>query len=240
MNALEASGDSELDNAARAHLSRRPAAGRPLPDATSICALTVPETEPPFDDVPLAPGPDWARPARAAVKPPPAQPPLVQPHTTPAQPTTQPPSNCGAWPSKFAQVLAETLAGSRPPAQIAPWTTEQARKKIGQLGPLLSASHRPRVRRVLVTSPASGVLEMTVIVALGPRIRALAVRLERADPASYGTRGRPGVADRPGRPVRAAATPSVVVARPPRAGSPAPHEHLDETALWRCTAVEAA
>jgi hypothetical protein len=84
------------------------------------------------------------------------------------------------------------------------------------------------------------VLEMTVIVALGPRVRALAVRLERADRASHGTGGRPGVTGSPGRPVRAGGTPSLVAARPRQASSHAPHEHVDETALWRCTAVEAA
>ncbi len=40
----------------------------------------------------------------------------------------------GTWPSRFAQVLAETLAGSRPPAQIAPWTTERALSRIRRLG----------------------------------------------------------------------------------------------------------
>jgi hypothetical protein len=80
-------------------------------------------------------------------------------------------------------VLAETLAGARQPEQIEPWTTEQARRRISQLGPLLAASHRPRVRRVIVTSPAGGVLEMAVIVGLGTGVRALAVRMERAEPA---------------------------------------------------------
>ncbi len=90
------------------------------------------------------------------------------------------PAEAGAWPGQFAQVLAETLSGARPAGQLVPWTTEQARKRISQLGPLLATSHRPRIRRVIVTSPAQGVLEMTVIVALGASVRALAVRLERA------------------------------------------------------------
>jgi uncharacterized protein DUF6459 len=87
----------------------------------------------------------------------------------------------GAWPSQFAQVLAETLAGTRPPEQLAPWTTEQARERISQLGPLLATAHRPRVRRVIVTCPTRGVLEMTVIVGLGSQVRAIALRLERAN-----------------------------------------------------------
>jgi hypothetical protein len=89
------------------------------------------------------------------------------------------------WPSRFAQVLAETLAGSRPASQIVPWTTQQTRRRISQLGPKLSAGQRPRVRRVIVTSPAGGVLEMTVIVAVGDHLRAVAVRMEQT-PAAAG------------------------------------------------------
>ncbi|HWG62339.1 MAG TPA: Rv3235 family protein [Streptosporangiaceae bacterium] len=95
-----------------------------------------------------------------------------------------------AWPSQFAQVLAETLAGSRPQRQMVPWTTERARSTIRRLGPTLSAGQlqRPRVRRVVTSRPADNVMEMTVVVGFGPRVRALAVRLERADarPASPG------------------------------------------------------
>jgi hypothetical protein len=116
----------------------------------------------------------------------------------------------GQWPSQFAQVLAETLAGSRPAQQVRPWTTEQARKRIRQLGPVLQASQRPRVRRVLTSQPRPGVVEMAVIVGIGPRTRAIAVRLERGGPG--------GVApDRAGR------------ARPAR-----------EPESWICTAIEAA
>jgi len=86
------------------------------------------------------------------------------------------------WPGKFAQVLAETLAGARPPRQIAPWTTERARRHIQRLGPLLAAGEQPRVQRVVTFRPAADVVEMTVVVGVGPRVRALAVRLERDGP----------------------------------------------------------
>ncbi|HUK73519.1 MAG TPA: Rv3235 family protein [Streptosporangiaceae bacterium] len=85
------------------------------------------------------------------------------------------------WPSQFAQVLAETLAGSRPPRQLTPWTTERARGHIRRLGPLLAGSQEPRIRRIVASTPSSGVVEMAVVVRFGPRVRALAVRLERAD-----------------------------------------------------------
>ena len=100
----------------------------------------------------------------------------------------------GAWASLFAQVLAEALAGSRPARQIAPWTTEQARRRIRQLGPMLQDGPRPVVRRVLTSMPHRDVVEMTVIIGVGPRTRAIAVRLERARPSSARPdRGRPWI-----------------------------------------------
>jgi uncharacterized protein DUF6459 len=100
----------------------------------------------------------------------------------------------GAWASLFAQALAEALAGSRPARQIAPWTTEQARRRIRQLGPVLQGGPRPIVRRVVTSAPRRDVVEMTVIIGVGPRTRAIAVRLERAraSPARPG-RGRPWI-----------------------------------------------
>ena len=96
------------------------------------------------------------------------------------------------WQSRFAQVLAETLAGSRPPRQIQPWTTQQAREHIQRLGPRMASVRRPRVRRVITYRPASDVMEMAVVVGFGSRVKALAVRLERSavnPPASVGEPG---------------------------------------------------
>ncbi len=182
---------------------RQPDFRRPLPDAVAIRRLIVPESAPPFDDehpaepartsqrrrtsAPTAAGAGVrtaagtgartaartaagaARPAAAAARPAAAAPPGRVPDR---------------WPGQFAQVLAETLAGSRPQQQITPWTTAETRRKISQLGPLLAAGQQPRLRRVITSSPAAGVVEMTVVAAFGPRIRFLALRLERAgDPA---------------------------------------------------------
>ncbi len=93
------------------------------------------------------------------------------------------------WPSQFAQVLAETLAGSRSARQLDPWTTEQARRRIRQLGPLLATDQRPKVRRVMTSAPAANVLEMTAVVGFGPRVRVLALRLEREQAPAYGDGG---------------------------------------------------
>jgi Family of unknown function (DUF6459) len=91
----------------------------------------------------------------------------------------RPEAEAGQWPSRFAQVLAETLAGERPPAQLTPWTTQRARSQIRRLGPLLTAGQRPVVQRIVTSRPAVGVVEMSVIVGCGARVRGLAVRLER-------------------------------------------------------------
>jgi Family of unknown function (DUF6459) len=167
---------------------------RPLPDARSIRQIGVPEAAPPYDDE-ITAGP---RPAGHDQLADGAGPELPDRGGLAAVVT-------GTWPSQFAQVLSEALAGSRPASQLAPWTTEQARKRISQLGPILAprgASARrptgpaqrsqPRVRRVIVSSPVQGVLEMTVIVDLGARARAVAVRLERPSPADVSPGTQPG------------------------------------------------
>jgi hypothetical protein len=138
-----------------------------------------------------------------------------------------------AWPSRFAQVLAETLAGSRPPRQIEPWTTQQAREHIHRLGPRMASVQRPRIRRVVTYRPASDVMEMAVVVGFGPRVRALAVRLERSasSPAcgSGGSAG-PGMTVSRGRPAVSSGI----------AGPGEPARHGEPGGRWVCTAVEAA
>jgi hypothetical protein len=134
-----------------------------------------------------------SQPATPGQRPTPRRPPAA------GQPGPNPPLRGQAapaeWPSRFAQVLAETLAGSRPEGQIVPWTTDQARKRIRQLGPMLAGGVQPRVRRVVTSRPTSGVVEMTVIVGIGSSVRALAVRLER-DGAHGATPGRAAKAAR--------------------------------------------
>ena len=125
-------------------------------------------------------------------------------------------------------MLAETLAGSRPADQIMPWTTEQARRRISQLGPVLATAYQPRVRRVIVSSPASGVLEMTVIVGLGSHVRAVAVRLERAST-------RP-----PSEPSAHGGTRPTQPGRPWRSDNRAANRRPASSSEWLCTAIEAA
>ena len=87
--------------------------------------------------------------------------------------------------------------------------------------PLFGGGQRPRLLRVIATRPARDVIEMTVIAGLGTRTRALAVRLQRADPAE-----RPPTWLTPAGP----AGQRQVSALPARPTAP----------RWLCTDIEAA
>jgi hypothetical protein len=202
--------------------SRQSAAGsdRRTADALAIRLVAVADSSPPYDDE-LPPA------HRGNGMSPTGQPPPARALPGPGQPTAPiPPArpSAGRWPSQFAQVLAETLAGARPPQQLTRWTTEQARQRIRQLGAQLAGGSGPQVRRVLATSPASGVIEMAVVVGFGPRVRAFAIRLERPGTPL----GSPDPATRPGR-----ARPTGPVGVPGSAVVPG-------SASWICTAFEAA
>jgi hypothetical protein len=168
--------------------ARRRTQGRSLPDATAIRIVPVPVSAPPFDDelaseADLDEQADHVQPASGRRQP-------ARQAATAAQAgraAGSPPA--GPWPGRFAQALAETLAGARSPQQLAPWTTQEARRRIRQLGPLLSTGQQPRVRRLLAAAPQPGVVEMTVVVSSGQRLRAIAVRLERASHEAQGADG---------------------------------------------------
>ena len=127
-----------------------------------------------------------------------------------AAPPVAPLDQGTAWPRQFAVLLAEALAGVRPLQQVLPWMSERGSIQLRKLLPLFCGDHRPRILRVLTAAPSPGVIEMTIVVAAGPRARAVAVRLERAVP--------------PGRP----ASP----AKPAWRAKPA--------TPWLCTDIEAA
>ena len=105
-------------------------------------------------------------------------------HEVPA-PGEAPSGPAADWPARFARMLTEALAGSRPARQIVPWTSRRAQSQFDRLlrgfrlGGTESAAGQARVLRVLTTRPAQDVIEMSVIAGFGPRTRALAVRLER-------------------------------------------------------------
>ena len=186
---------------------------RPLPDPSAVHLRPVPSTAPPYDDELLPPLPATARPAPRPDHHPPATdctapggPGPTSPLRATARqgpgPSSEPrpaaqPGTAGrpAFATQFAQVLVESLAGTRPPRQLSTWTTERAKSRIQRMAPLLAAGHPPRLRRVLATHPAPGVIEMTIIIAAGPRTRALAIRLEHTTPP----RPRPGRPQQPAK-----------------------------------------
>jgi hypothetical protein len=97
-----------------------------------------------------------------------------------------------AWSRQFAVLLAEAMTGVRPVQQIQPWLSKRGQAQLHRLLPLLRAEHRPRVLRVLTTMPRPDVIEMTMVVLIGARARALAVRLERGGAsAAAAPRGTP-------------------------------------------------
>jgi hypothetical protein len=194
---------------------QQPGRRAPLPDAVAVRPCAVPATAPPFDDEEreVITPPGARRPDRDQIVPDPAVPdpgipyPAVPDPGVPDPGVPDPgvpdpgvadrrfadpgesdrarPDPAGGWPSQFAQVLAETLAGARPAQQLTPWTTEQARRRIRQLGPMLATDQRPKVRRVMTSAPAADVLELTAVVGFGSRVRVLALRLEREQARAY-------------------------------------------------------
>jgi hypothetical protein len=169
-------------------------------DLSSMQILTVPDVWPPADCPPMA--------------------------GLPCQPTgfadsgggaglDEPADGGQAWPRQFAVLLAETLTGDRPARQIAGWLSQRGGVHLHRLLPLFRGGQRARVQRVITTQPTPEVIEMTLIVAMGPRIRALAVRLTLA-PAEQ----RPGWRGK-------------LPAGPPEPRSARP-------ARWLCTDIEAA
>ena len=192
---------------------RPPVPRLPLPDATAVRLL--PSLTPPRRTTtrsPTAggrrPGPGrsrWPLPRPAPRRPRTGRPRprltrggthqgVRRPPGTPGPPPQQRrPAAEPGWPSQFAQVLAETLAGARNQGQIVPWTTDQARRRIRQLGPMLAAGTAPRVPRIMTSRPTDSAVEMTVVVGFGSRVRALAVRAgaRRAAPGQPGP-GRTG------------------------------------------------
>ncbi|HEY1644388.1 MAG TPA: Rv3235 family protein [Streptosporangiaceae bacterium] len=209
---------------------RQPGWLRPLPDVVAVQRMPLPDSAPPYDDdqrASVAPG----GPRAASTEPGSADPGCAEPAIREVgQPG--PPGLAGmpgAWPSQFAQALAEALAGARPAQQLTSWTTQRARSRIRRLGPVLQSGPRPRVLRVLGSAPTSDVVELTIILSVGPAVRALAVRLERAGPDAL-TRMPRGEPD-PGRHASGRL--------PGRPGSAA-DDARGAGPAWLCTDIEAA
>jgi hypothetical protein len=176
-----------------------PAAG----DLPALRLVRVPDWGAPFDGDPAAGdiaawaggqfGCDWAA-AGAGAQPTTGSQPKRAAGEAPRLAAAEQLAASSQWAQQFARLLAEALSGARPVRQILPWTSERARGHLDRLAPLFGGGQRPRVLRVITTRPTLEVIEMTVIVGVGTRTRALAIRLEQAAlhrlarPAEYATR----------------------------------------------------
>jgi len=155
------------------------------------------------DNLPaLAKVPDWTPPPNAATSPASLEPDMVRlispgrdasaGKRRPAWPRDGLGETGTDWPTRFARMVAEALAGARPAGQILPWTSKRARSQFlrllrafgsGAAGGLaqggLARGGQLRIVRVVATRPARDAIEMSVIARFGERVRALALRLER-------------------------------------------------------------
>ncbi|MBM6404394.1 hypothetical protein JQN72_09095 [Phycicoccus sp. CSK15P-2] len=96
-----------------------------------------------------------------------------------------------AWAARMAHALLEVMSGVRPAPQVLRWTTPDVYAVVARRGSRVArrhtqgrgprARHRVAVRRVRVCEPAEGVAEATVVLQHGPRVRAMALRLQGQD-----------------------------------------------------------
>jgi hypothetical protein len=162
--------------------------------------LRAPVIDPPYDDE-LPPGPPMIDGSLALAFPPTGEPVplrLVPPAAFDDGFDPQPTSRADLpdplpWTRRLTQAIAEILAGARPAAQLARYTTldvlEHLERSTGRLtcsansagNGVRTVAMRPVVASVHVSEPADGVAEVCAVVDTGPRRRALALRLEGQD-----------------------------------------------------------
>jgi len=89
------------------------------------------------------------------------------------------------WATRFLQAVVETLAGSRPSAQMQEWTSPAVHAQVVRRSldaqPWSAAGVLPVVRSVRVGEPADGVAEVCAVVQRGQAYAAIAARLEGFD-----------------------------------------------------------
>jgi Family of unknown function (DUF6459) len=87
---------------------------------------------------------------------------------------------------RLAQAMAEVLAGARSPSQLSGLVSLDVlrllHRQYGRLNaPLGVAPTRPIVRSVHLSEPRPGVVEACAVIAVGHRVRAIALRLENGN-----------------------------------------------------------
>lgn len=81
------------------------------------------------------------------------------------------------------RLLLEVVVGERPVRQVAAWVSPRVLAGLEHRSPAqrTSLGRRPMLRSVRVTEPADAVAEVSAVVSLGDRVRAVALRLEGLD-----------------------------------------------------------
>ena len=92
----------------------------------------------------------------------------------------------GRWAARMVHVLLEVSDGTRPIKQVSRWVSPTVRERLARRGQLARQRGRrrlraPVVRRVLVCLPAPSVAEVSAVVQIEGRVRAVAIRMVGQD-----------------------------------------------------------
>lgn len=90
------------------------------------------------------------------------------------------------WASTFVQAAMEVATGLRPPGQLIRWTTPEIQEALARRGALVARAVRrsgvplvkPKVRALLICTPAPRVCEVAAVVADSEKVRAVAFRMQ--------------------------------------------------------------
>jgi hypothetical protein len=77
-----------------------------------------------------------------------------------------------------AQLVLDVLAGARPYHHLAGRTTPRVFELLDSLAARMPGRSAPRLTTLRVCEPAPGIAEVAAVAAIGPRVQALALRLE--------------------------------------------------------------
>jgi hypothetical protein len=90
--------------------------------------------------------------------------------------------DAGSWAPRLVQGLIEVLNGLRPAPQLVRWTSAEVytavRHQLRRTSALGTRPSRLLVRSVRSFEPEEGIAEVTAVIQIGPRVRALALRIE--------------------------------------------------------------
>ena len=90
------------------------------------------------------------------------------------------------WAQQVSQALVEVLGAHRPVSQLVRWTTTDVYARLARGSQAVGNRHarrgrRPVVRSVHVSGDRDGLAEVTAVVVVGERVRALAFRMVGRD-----------------------------------------------------------